>query len=61
MAAVDIQGFPEFIPPRRPGTGVAGKSIKLRANHFPITFKTANLFHYEVSIIPDKCPRKVNR
>lgn len=58
---IDAGSLPVFTCPRRPDEGSEGRVIKLRANHFPITIKAANLFQYDVTITPDKCPRKVNR
>lgn len=50
-----------FTCPRRPNLGREGRPIVLRANHFQITMPRGFVHHYEVSIQPDKCPRKVNR
>ena len=52
---------PLFDCPRRPNIGTDGRPICLRANHFPITMPRGFLHHYDVSITPDKCPRKINR
>lgn len=52
---------PVFVCPRRPGLGHEGRSILLRANHFPITMPRGYLHHYDITISPDKCPRKINR
>lgn len=62
MASVDVTtNLPLFLCPRRPAEGNEGRIIKLRANHFPIIIKAANIFQYDVTITPDRCPRKVNR
>lgn len=53
--------FIAFVAPRRPNLGREGKQITLRANHFQITMPRGYIHHYDVSIQPDKCPRKVNR
>lgn len=50
-----------FVSPKRPNFGVSGRTIMLRANHFQITIPRGFLHHYDVSITPDKCPRKINR
>lgn len=52
---------PIFDCPRRPNIGTEGRPILLRANHFPITMPRGFLHHYDVTITPDKCPRKINR
>ncbi|XP_043221950.1 protein argonaute-2-like isoform X2 [Amphibalanus amphitrite] len=53
--------MPIFAAPRRPNLGREGRGIQLRANHFQITMPRGYVQHYDVSIQPDKCPRKVNR
>ncbi|PAA58162.1 hypothetical protein BOX15_Mlig010628g1 [Macrostomum lignano] len=50
-----------FQPPVRPGRGMEGRHIGLRANHFEIKLPKGFLHHYDVSIMPDKCPRRINR
>lgn len=52
---------PIFLCPRRPNVGTDGRIITLRANHFQITMPRGFLHHYDVTITPDKCPRKINR
>lgn len=52
---------PLFLCPRRPNIGTDGRVITLRANHFQITMPRGFLHHYDVTITPDKCPRKINR
>ncbi|XP_038052098.1 protein argonaute-2-like isoform X1 [Patiria miniata] len=47
--------------PSRPGFGKEGRAITLRANHFKITIPHDTINHYEVTIVPEKCPRRVNR
>uniref|UniRef100_A0A8B9S9D6 Protein argonaute N-terminal domain-containing protein n=1 Tax=Apteryx owenii TaxID=8824 RepID=A0A8B9S9D6_APTOW len=47
--------------PRRPGIGTVGKPIKLLANYFEVDIPKIDVYHYEVDIKPDKCPRRVNR
>ncbi|CAI8029977.1 Protein argonaute-1 [Geodia barretti] len=51
----------EFHPPLRPNFGHIGKPIFLRANHFQVKIPNCCLYHYDITITPDKCPRKVNR
>ncbi|GFQ68100.1 protein argonaute-2 [Trichonephila clavata] len=53
--------LPTFVCPRRPNLGTEGRPILLRANHFEIRMPRGYLHHYDVTITPDKCPRKVNR
>lgn len=50
-----------FVCPRRPNIGTDGRLITLRANHFQITMPRGHLHHYDITITPDKCPRKINR
>jgi eukaryotic translation initiation factor 2C len=50
-----------FVCPRRPNIGTDGRIITLRANHFQITMPRGFLHHYDITITPDKCPRKINR
>ncbi|KAF9323131.1 hypothetical protein BG006_001739 [Podila minutissima] len=46
---------------KRPGTGTAGKQIKIRSNFFEITqLPNINVTHYDVTITPD-VPPIVNR
>ena len=52
---------PIFYCPRRPNIGREGKQILLRANHVQINMPRGFIHHYHISIVPDKCPRKVNR
>ncbi|KAF2350248.1 Protein argonaute Mid domain [Trinorchestia longiramus] len=60
-AALLPPDLPTFVAPRRPNLGREGRPITLRANHFQITMPRGYVQHYDVSIQPDKCPRKVNR
>ena len=46
---------------RRPNFGSDGKQILLKANHIPITIPKGSIHHYDVSIQPEKCPRRLNR
>jgi len=50
-----------YEPPSRPDIGHSGRPISLRANHFQVKIPSIELFHYDVAIIPEKCPRRVNR
>ncbi|XP_076371503.1 protein argonaute-2-like [Tachypleus tridentatus] len=56
-----VPDLPTFICPRRPNVGTDGRPIMLRANHFEISMPRGYLHHYDVTIAPDKCPRRVNR
>ncbi|TRY78960.1 hypothetical protein DNTS_014717 [Danionella cerebrum] len=63
---VPVGAFPPplqqvFQAPRRPGMGTVGKPIKLLANYFEVEIPKMDVYHYEVDIKPDKCPRRVNR
>ncbi|XP_055345664.1 protein argonaute-2-like isoform X2 [Paramacrobiotus metropolitanus] len=51
----------EFACPRRPNVGQEGRLILLRANHFQLHVPRGFIHHYDISIQPDKCPRRVNR
>ncbi|KAL4218512.1 argonaute 1 [Mactra antiquata] len=51
----------DFICPPRPNTGTDGRPILLRANHFQVRIPKGFIHHYDISITPDKCPRRVNR
>ncbi|CAG9135201.1 unnamed protein product [Plutella xylostella] len=53
--------LPVLTCPRRPNLGHEGRPIMLRANHFQISMPRGFVHHYDVTIQPDKCPRKVNR
>jgi eukaryotic translation initiation factor 2C len=58
---VSPESPPIFYCPRRPNIGRDGRPILLRANHVQINMPRGFIHHYSVSIVPDKCPRKVNR
>ncbi|CAG8452684.1 14080_t:CDS:1, partial [Acaulospora morrowiae] len=46
---------------KRPGTGRAGRQIRVRANFFEVTsFLRNNVHHYDVTITPE-VPPKLNR
>ena len=49
---------PIFKCPRRPNLGREGRAIVLRANHFQISMPRGFIHHYQISIVPDKCPRR---
>ncbi|XP_074657018.1 protein argonaute-2-like [Tubulanus polymorphus] len=51
----------EFQCPARPNHGTDGRPIMLRANHFQVHMPKGFIHHYDISITPDKCPRRVNR
>uniref|UniRef100_A0AC35TKG3 Protein argonaute-2 n=1 Tax=Rhabditophanes sp. KR3021 TaxID=114890 RepID=A0AC35TKG3_9BILA len=50
-----------FQCPKRPDHGMEGKAISLRANHFKVTIPGGSIQFYNIDIVPEKCPRKVNR
>ncbi|XP_010490899.1 PREDICTED: protein argonaute 5-like [Camelina sativa] len=45
----------------RPGFGIMGKEITVRANHFLVQFADRDLYHYDVSINPEVKSKAVNR
>ncbi|ESO02016.1 hypothetical protein HELRODRAFT_65165 [Helobdella robusta] len=51
----------DFQSPSRPNHGNEGQPICLRANHFQVRIPRGFVNHYDVTISPDKCPRRVNR
>lgn len=51
----------QVLLPRRPGIGNEGRKILLRANHFQMKIPHGDIYHYDVTISPEKCPRRVNR
>ena len=51
----------DFAPPKRPNFGTVGKTIALRTNFFQLRLPKGDIHHYDLSISPDKCPRRVNR
>uniref|UniRef100_A0A670ZIN2 Argonaute RISC catalytic component 2 n=1 Tax=Pseudonaja textilis TaxID=8673 RepID=A0A670ZIN2_PSETE len=50
-----------FKPPPRPDFGTSGRTIKLQANFFEMDIPKMDIYHYELDIKPEKCPRRVNR
>ncbi|EPY77669.1 hypothetical protein CB1_001219012 [Camelus ferus] len=54
-----IQGY-AFKPPPRPDFGTSGRTIKLQANFFEMDIPKIDIYHYELDIKPEKCPRRVN-
>ncbi|KPP63383.1 hypothetical protein Z043_118368, partial [Scleropages formosus] len=55
--------IPEYVfkPPQRPDFGTMGRTIKLQANFFEMEIPKLEVYHYEIDIKPEKCPRRVNR
>lgn len=51
----------DFAPPKRPNVGSLGRAIALRTNFFQVRLPKGDIHHYDLSISPDKCPRRVNR
>ena len=51
----------DFAPPKRPNFGTVGKTIALRTIFFQVRLPKGDIHHYDLSISPDKCPRRVNR
>ncbi|XP_069105554.1 LOW QUALITY PROTEIN: protein argonaute-2-like [Argopecten irradians] len=56
-----VQRLADFVCPPRPNHGTDGKPILLKANHFQVRIPKGFIHHYDISITPDKCPRRVNR
>ncbi|KAG5264999.1 hypothetical protein AALO_G00260340 [Alosa alosa] len=54
---------PEYVfkPPPRPDFGTMGRPIKLQANFFEMEIPKLEVYHYDIDIKPEKCPRRVNR
>ncbi|XP_070294239.1 protein argonaute-2 isoform X4 [Salvelinus sp. IW2-2015] len=54
---------PEYVfkPPSRPDFGTMGRTIKLQANFFEMEIPKLEVYHYDIDIKPEKCPRRVNR
>ncbi|KAM9384293.1 protein argonaute-2 isoform 3-T3 [Pholidichthys leucotaenia] len=50
-----------FKPPTRPDFGTMGRTIKLQANFFEMEIPKLEVYHYDIDIKPEKCPRRVNR
>ena len=50
-------------PPKRPDYGTVGRPIKLRANFFRLNIspQLTDVYHYDVEVTPNKCPRSVKR
>uniref|UniRef100_A0A8B9C075 Argonaute RISC catalytic component 2 n=1 Tax=Anser brachyrhynchus TaxID=132585 RepID=A0A8B9C075_9AVES len=44
-----------------PHFGTSGRTIKLQANFFEMDIPKIDIYHYELDIKPEKCPRRVNR
>ncbi|CAL8297413.1 unnamed protein product [Lota lota] len=55
--------IPEYVfkPPSRPDFGTMGRTIKLQANFFEMEIPKLEVYHYDIDIKPEKCPRRVNR
>uniref|UniRef100_A0A8C6PS82 Argonaute RISC catalytic component 2 n=1 Tax=Nothobranchius furzeri TaxID=105023 RepID=A0A8C6PS82_NOTFU len=58
-----ITGLPGYVfkPPSRPDFGTMGRTIKLQANFFEMEIPKLEVYHYDIDIKPEKCPRRVNR
>ncbi|OCT77211.1 hypothetical protein XELAEV_18032409mg [Xenopus laevis] len=48
-----------FKPPPRPDFGTSGRTIKLQANFFEMDIPKIEIYHYDIDIKPEKCPRRV--
>ncbi|XP_041044953.1 protein argonaute-2 isoform X1 [Carcharodon carcharias] len=59
--APPVQTLSTFKPPVRPDFGTMGRPIKLQANFFEVDIPKIEIYHYDIDIKPDKCPRRVNR
>lgn len=51
----------QYLPPPRTSFGTEGKSIRLHANHFIMNVPKGFLYQYNISITPEKCPKRINR
>ncbi|KAL7672844.1 hypothetical protein ACOME3_007724 [Neoechinorhynchus agilis] len=51
----------DYSAPYRPDLGTEGRVIRLRANHFQIDVPRIVIEHYSVHIVPEKCPKRINR
>ena len=49
------------LPPPRTSFGSEGKSIRLHANHFVMNVPKGYLYQYNITITPEKCPKRINR
>uniref|UniRef100_A0A4W5L743 Argonaute RISC catalytic component 2 n=1 Tax=Hucho hucho TaxID=62062 RepID=A0A4W5L743_9TELE len=47
--------------PVSPNFGTMGRTIKLQANFFEMEIPKLEVYHYDIDIKPEKCPRRVNR
>ncbi|CEF69226.1 Protein argonaute-4 [Strongyloides ratti] len=56
-----LQSPYNFMFPLRPDYGTQGREILLRANHFKVSMPIGDVEYYHVDIMPEKCPRKINR
>lgn len=56
-----MEMLPKFKTPFRPNLGSEGIKILLKANHFQVKVPRGVVYHYEINITPDKCPRRINR
>lgn len=61
--AHQTQGIGGPRPPKRPGYGTVGRSIRLMANFFRLNISSelTDLYHYDVEITPIKCSETVKR
>lgn len=44
-----------------PNFSTTGRTIKLQANFIEMDIPKIEIYHYELDISPEKCPRRVNR
>lgn len=47
--------------PARPGFGTVGKKCRVRANHFLVQVADKDIYHYDVTIMPESISRERNR
>lgn len=50
-----------FSLPKRPDFGTVGRRILLRTNFFEVTLPDRDIYQYDVTIEPSKCPASLNR
>ncbi|KAL3622952.1 argonaute 5 [Castilleja foliolosa] len=64
-AAVAVSPMPvsskSLRPPARPGLGMLGRKVVVKANHFLVSVANRDLYHYDVSISPEVSSKKICR
>jgi len=60
VSVVNIAESVETIGIRRPGYGTGGRQVQTTVNAFPVEIPDEAIHHYDVAIIPDKLPARLN-